>query len=152
MDVRITDDLEFATQVMTHPAIWPALTNDAVPPLPEFQAPPNFVYFVALEDDQPAGLFGLQAIEPNVVSMHAAMLPQYRGKGTNEASAKLLGWIWEHTPAERVVVRLEARNVLARAAAVKAGFRECERWTDGTTQAGRPMQMIEMEVCRGLSC
>lgn len=151
MDIHITEDRAYATAVMTHPAIWPALTNDLAPPLPEFEAPEGFVYFVPVEDGRPAGLFGVRVAEIGVISLHVAMLPEFRGTGTRRAGQAMLDWIWTNTPAERVVVRLEARNVLARAAAVRAGFVQCDQWTDTITKAGEPMEMIEMEVRRVVS-
>lgn len=147
MEIRVTDDLDLATQLMTHPAIWPDLTNDDAPSLDEFRAPGCFLYLVAL-DPEPIGLFGLRALDTETVSMHVAILPSHRGAGTNRAVHMALSWIWANSAAERVVVRFEEWNVKARAAAKRAGFRECGREIGAVRKRGRLVDLIEMEMRR----
>lgn len=151
MEVALTRNRQLATELLTHPSIWPSLTNDDAPPLGEFEAPDAFTYLVATDGGEVAGLFGVR-MEQNAAILHVAMLPAYRGAGTRKAGEAAMAWVWANTGAERVLVRLEAWNTKARAAAVRAGFKPTKTLPGAVRRGGRLVDILELEKRRGIRC
>lgn len=114
---------------MTHPNIYPHITDDGCPPVEQFEPviSPAIWYVEARDNDV---LLGLWAFVPqNAVcwEVHTCLLPHAWGDTAAIAAKELASWIWENTDCRRIVTTVPAYNRLAYRFARKAGMTEYGR-------------------------
>lgn len=103
-------DSNLIKQVMTTPKIWNAAVEDNSPVSRETWEPimEGILWIAALKvEDSKRTLYGMWMLCPissTVIAIHTGILPKYWGKPENVEFAKLAAqWIWENTPARKVV-------------------------------------------------
>lgn len=122
-------DYELIRRILTHPKLYPHLSDDFSPPPEEYRPqehPAIWYVIVRDEDDTGENLLGLWMFVPTngcCWEVHTALLPCAWGERGQIASLMLPGWIWEHTDCRRIITNVPATNRLALHFALKAGMK-----------------------------
>jgi RimJ/RimL family protein N-acetyltransferase len=124
--VERTFDAELIRNVLTHPKIYAGMGDDFSPAAADFVPPdPERVWYVAAWDGQQ--LLGLLAFNPMseiLFLIHCCLLPCAWGPRAVEAVRAAVAWMWEHSPAVRIIGMTPAYNRLALRLALRSGFKE----------------------------
>lgn len=124
-----SEDYELIRQILTHPRLYPHLSDDFSPAPGEYrpQEHPAIWYVIVRDvDEGREELLGLWMFVPtNGVcwEVHTALLPIAWGERGQIASLMLPPWIWEHTHCRRIITNVPSSNRLALHFALKAGMR-----------------------------
>lgn len=124
MIFRRTEDLSLIRRIVTHPKIWPMVTDD-FSPAPEYWQPiqsPAVVYALAEEQGRILGLFMFIAESPVCSGVHICMLPEVWGRSAKIAAAAW-GWIFETTNCRRITGAIPIFNAAAIHGAIRSGMR-----------------------------
>ena len=122
-------DYDLVRSIITHPRLWPHLSDDFSPPAGEYRPQEHpAIWYVIVHDEHERGedLLGLWMFVPlNGVcwEVHTALLPVAWGEKGHIAALMLPSWIWEHTHCRRIVTNVPGSNRLALHFAYKAGMK-----------------------------
>ncbi len=119
-----TEDLALIRRVLTNPRIYPHITDDNCPAVEDFepQLNPNIWYIHAADEIGTVGIFLLIPQNSVCYELHTCLLPEAWGVRAKHAAQYLGPWVWENTPAQRVVTNVPEYNHIARAFAGKGGM------------------------------
>lgn len=120
-----TFDLELVRQTMTHPKVYPHISDDTSPEPEEFIPPENdlIMYLAGYEHGEYRGLFMFHPVNGVTLEVHTCLLPSAYGKA-HEFTAKALEHIWINTSAVRIITQVPDCNRLAKVLAEKTGMTE----------------------------
>jgi RimJ/RimL family protein N-acetyltransferase len=121
-----TWDVDFVYSVMTHPRIWPSISDDYAPAPHDFR--PNMhalIYYLAPEHEgQRVGVFMYHPHSTILFEVHTCVLPQYWGKPAVAAARAGLVWMIENTACRKVITHVPETNSRALRFAVRVGMIE----------------------------
>lgn len=106
MPIVPTDNAELVRLILTHPQLYPWVSDDGSPPAHAFrpEARADTLWLLARDaDGVPVGLFTGRFLNAIAVEVHVAMLPGARGARAVEAARAALAWLKAHTPARKVL-------------------------------------------------
>jgi len=112
-----TTDIDFIVKCVT--ASWAALTDDGAPNINLYFPPMGEDTQWYRADDW--GVYLLHKQNHVTWEVHTCLLPHARGKAV-EIGREALAWVWENTPALRIVTQVPSFNPLALRLAKKCGF------------------------------
>lgn len=148
-------DTERIRDVLTHPSIFPHVTDDGSPAPSEY-APPigDGIYWLEpLNGCAPMGFFLYVMLNSIEAEVHTAILPEHRGAAALEAARAGLRWMVGNTPCRKVITRVPAPNRLAYRFARRVGLTD-----EGTDRASilkggvlhdqHVLGITEDEICR----
>lgn len=120
-----TKDYRAIREIITHPAIWPYVSDDFAPPVEQFQPIENdSIWYVLVKDgDQLMGMWMLVPNSPIWTEVHTCILPEGRGNRAREASILFIEWIWKNTPFLAVTTHVPSYNRLALNFAIRGGMK-----------------------------
>lgn len=126
MRIERTFDMELVKAVLTHPAIYPHITDDGCPPIDEFEPAdhPSFYRLAVYDGEDVAGLFLFHPANMVCYEGHICLLPAHQGGDTRAAAKSALAWMFENTPCQKIMARVPAKNLPARRAVERAGMLE----------------------------
>lgn len=134
-----TGNKSLIREIITHPKVWPWLSDDSFPPKELYCPPDNAAVFHLLATDADTGeCFGLvitHAITAALWEVDHALLPPAYGAPAYAIGRALEAWIWSNTSAETILGLTPVDNRLA----LKYARRQ------GMTESGR----IPRAICRG---
>lgn len=117
-------DYELIRQILIHPKIYPAISDDGSPPRAEYRpVESDAIWYVVVRDS--GEVLGLWMFVPaNAITweIHTALLPNAWGSRSIQAALELPDWIWQHTPCRRIVTHVPSANRLALRFALAAGM------------------------------
>lgn len=124
-----TRNLKLIASIMTHPDLWPWLSDDFYP------APENFLpieseaifHLMAFDGDEPLGLYITHPINTLLWEVHHALLPKAWGPRALEIGRAFEAWMWLNTDALKLVGFTPACNKLALRYAKQLGMQEVAR-------------------------
>ena len=125
-------DYALIHRILTHPRIWPFISDDFSPPREQYQPVQHeSIWYVVVHDQDsdprgPSELLGLWTFIPqNGVcwDVHTALLPNAWGKRGQTAARMLPEWIWINTSCRRIITTVPSYNRLALHFAIRAGMR-----------------------------
>lgn len=121
-----TFDYELVRKVITHPKIWPHVTDDySAPPDIWKPAETQLVWYVLAKDgDEILGVWTLIPENSVCWKIHTTLLPSAWGDRAKAAARSLAPWVWENTPCRRVITDVPENNRLALKFAKDAGMVE----------------------------
>lgn len=128
MIAKISTDYALIRSIFTHSAVWPYVCDDASADAEAFQPNPGDgrCYVVPEIDGVPIGCFALHDCNAVTVELHTAILPEYRGGGTQAAFAALVELVRAELPAvRRIRTWVPDFNKPAFKAALHAGMTHC---------------------------
>jgi RimJ/RimL family protein N-acetyltransferase len=119
-----THDMALAREILTHPRIYPHITDDGCPVAERFIPPddPRVWYLLVRRNGQCVGLFALHPQNAICYEVHTCLLPCCWGPQAVELAVAAREWIWRNTPARRLVTNVPTYNQLALRFALKAGM------------------------------
>jgi RimJ/RimL family protein N-acetyltransferase len=122
--IERSTDYALIRGIMTHPAIYQHLTDDASPAAEDFRPIENdgLWYLVAWEGNELLGLWMLVPHNAVCWEIHTALLPDAWGTQARRAAVVMLDWVWRNTPCRRIVTNVPADNRLAFHFALEAGM------------------------------
>jgi RimJ/RimL family protein N-acetyltransferase len=122
IEIERTKNYPLLMRIATHPRIYRPTSDDASP-LPEAVGIPereDCIYLLARIDQQILGFVAFSPVNGATFEVHVCFLS--RGPVNQQAFAKMLGWMWGATKAQRIIGAVPSYNRLAIAFAEKAGF------------------------------
>jgi len=113
-------------QIMTHPRVYPKITDDGSPLASEYQPVESdqVWYVVVRADDALLGMWMLVPQNSICWEIHTCLLPAAYGPPARQAAGLMADWIWENTPCQRLVTAVPTTNRLAHRFAVGAGMEQ----------------------------
>ena len=123
-----TLDMDVVRNILTHPRIYPHISDDHSPPVDEYDPPrhDSIWYVLAFDEDAGDELLGLWMFVPqNSVcwEVHTALLPLAWGERGHAAARVLPDWIFAKTSCRRIVTNVPSTNRLALRFAISAGMK-----------------------------
>lgn len=120
-----THDMDVVRRIITHPQVYPYITDDGCPPADQFVPvdAPALWYLLVRRGEEILGLFLLHPLNSTCYEVHTCLLPSCWGPDAVEVAREARQWVWENMPAKRVVTNVPENNPLALRFALKAGFR-----------------------------
>lgn len=109
MQLYRTRDMELVGSIVSHPAIWPHIHDDATAefePIPDLEA----THWMLVNDGEPAGVFLVHAHSTYCYEMHTCLLPRTWGAKASEAAQMLLRWAFEETDCRKMITAVPAYN------------------------------------------
>ena len=124
LTIEKTEDMDIVKQIMTHPKIYPNISDDYSVSADKFVPPENknIWYLLVKNDGVSVGLF--LGVPKNSVCMevHHYLLPELWGKQTLKAAQMALNYLWEHSMCQCVIGFTPLYNKLAVRYAIGVGF------------------------------
>lgn len=119
-------DYNLIREILTHPQVYPHISDDGSPPAPEFQPlQSEAVWYIVVRDGEE--ILGMWMLHPhNSVcwECHMCYLPPAWGSRASLAGRMLPEWVWEHISCRRIIGNVPACNRLAVAYMKRIGFEE----------------------------
>jgi len=123
--IERTEDAGLIRGVMTHPQIYPNISDDASPPAEEFQPvmAEALWYVAAYVDDELMGVFALFPQNGICWEVHTCLLPKAWGRHSRMIVREGIRWVFENTPCKRIITNVPEYNRLALKLACDAGMK-----------------------------
>lgn len=135
--------------IVTHPKIYPHVSDDGSPRAEDFEPDDKTAYLLAWHDNtELLGLFALHAQNMATVEVHTCLLPDARGEKAAMAAQALIKWVWANTTFKRLVTCVPGYNRLALRFALMAGMTRYGINTRSYMKNGKLWDQIML----GLSC
>lgn len=136
MTFERTQDYDLIRRIMSHPRVYPHITDDGCSPVEEFhpvESPEIWYVLVRSENGHTLSfgdVVGMWVFVPqNAVcwEVHTCMLPAAYGEAAAIAAKQMAEWIWSYTPCRRIITNVPVNNRLALRFAKAAGMVEFGR-------------------------
>lgn len=127
--VEPTNDVDFIHSVMSHPAIFPKITDDGVAILDKaavvyiVEQRPEFTFIRVRDIGDDVGLFMFHKHGTAMYEVHTCILPEYRGPKAYEAAKAAAQWLWDHTQAGVITTLIPESDKAVTRFAKRIGFR-----------------------------
>lgn len=118
--ISIVNDHSYIREVITHPDVWPWVSDDFSVSPDDFHPIEENVY-LKVHDNGDKGLFLISHVNSICCEIHTALLPSSRGMALFYAKDVLL-WIGENTPYRKIITFVPENNIKAKSLALKSGF------------------------------
>ena len=135
-------NIEDAEYIINHPAIYPHVKDDGSPD--RFCVPEGMVTIVAYDPD-PVACTAFHWRNSTTLEVHTQVLPEARKK-SYEYGRVMLNWIWDNTPAEKLVGLVHDRKTLLWT--LKIGFMKEGVCTASLKQNGRLINQTHIGISR----
>lgn len=125
MRIERTTDADLVRSVVTHPEIYPFISDDHSPAVEDY-APPvaDGIYWLACYSGNAlAGLFMAHPWNGITYEIHTCILPAFRGVRAREATAAVLAWIFSNTNCLKLVTHVPVWNEAAFRLATASGMK-----------------------------
>lgn len=144
-------DYALIRTVMTHPRVWPAISDDFSPPRESFEpsTAPELCYVVVRDVGLVLGLFLLTPHNGVHVEVHTCLLPCGWIRGSRAIATQAMAWLWENCPQiERLTTTVPRNNSLALRFAQALGMLEYGVNRDSFKKGGLLMDQVLLGVTR----
>ncbi|MCM2348343.1 MAG: GNAT family N-acetyltransferase [Acidovorax soli] len=124
MQAQRTTDMELVRTIITHPKIYPWVTDDEAPRAKDFVPLPadeDRVLYVLVNDGQARGIFAFYQQNAATTEAHTCVLPEMWGR-THLAARAAIAWTFENTAFHRITTSVPQDNPLAGRLARRAGM------------------------------
>ena len=118
-----SEDWDLIRSVITHPKIWPHVSDDSTPPWEEWQPViADSVWYVVVRDgEEVLGVFTMVRHNAICWEVHTCLLPSAWGR-TLEAARQMAEWAFANMECLRIITNVPAYNRLALRFAERAGM------------------------------
>jgi Acetyltransferase (GNAT) domain len=144
-----TYDMALVRQVMTHPRVWPWISDDGSG-APEDFSPvdhPAILYLLCRDGKELLGLWMFVQQSAARLEVHTCLLPGHGFRRGREAAREAAEWIWANTRCHRICTRVPIRNRIAWKFAESAGMTEFGREPKSFLKNG----ILQDEILLGMS-
>lgn len=113
--VERTVDYELIRGIVTHPKVYPYISDDASLPAGEWVPVEHdgIWYVLVRQDEAPRGVFVFTPQNAVCYEVHTCLNPALWGRYSGEAAQLALRYMFDHSPCRRVVTNVPAYNRLA---------------------------------------
>ena len=142
-------DYSLIREILTHPQIYPHISDDASPPAVEYRPlQSDAVWYIVVRDEEEVlGLWMLHPHNSICWECHTCYLPPAWGSRAFVAGQMLPEWVWEHIPCRRIIGNVPSCNRLALAYMKRIGFEEFGVNRASFLRNGR----LYDQICLGIS-
>lgn len=141
-EIRMELNPRDAEDIINHPEIYPHVKDDGSPP--RFYVPEGMVTLVVYDPD-PVACTAFHWKNSNTIEVHVQVLPKARKKSLEYGRA-MLGWIWDNTPADKLVGLVHDRKTLLWT--LKLGFKKEGVSTASIKQNGNLIDQTYIGISR----
>ncbi len=125
---RVADVAE-VNRIMTHPDVYPKISDDGSPEVGRFDATPllecDAIYFLGWTVAGAwAGMWLLKPWNTITYEVHTSVLPDFRGAEAIRVAGDVGRWMFHNTPCRKVVTLIPEGNRPALAFALSAGMKK----------------------------
>lgn len=126
MRIERTDNAGLISFVVTHPSIYPHISDDYSPAAEDYRPViSDGIYWLAcVSGDDVAGVFMAHPWNGITYEIHTCILPPFRGPAARKATAAVLAWLFAETPCQKVVTHVPANNRAAHRLALDSGLKD----------------------------
>lgn len=144
-----TSDFDLVRSIMTHPRVYPHITDDGCPPVEEFHPSEDRMlwYILVRNAGKPVGLWLFVPTNAVCWEVHTCLLPEAWGDVGREAAKRMAEWIWQYTACRRIITNVPECNRLALRFAKAAGMLEFGRNEASFLKNGR----LHAQIMLGLT-
>lgn len=125
MKIVQTEDVDLIRTIMTHPQVWPHISDDASG-APEKFDPSGLVgkahFLLAVDGDEVCGMYLVHRHNAVLYEVHTCILPHAYGERADAAAQALLDWVFAHTECRHLMTFVPKPNRTALAYAQRAGL------------------------------
>lgn len=145
-----THDLEVVRQVVSHPSLWPFVSDDFSGTAEGYRPVEHesIWYITVHADEKLLGVFLLTLQSGCCFEIHTCLLPCSWGPQAKAASLGIVEWIWANTRCERIITSVPAYNRLALRFAEKAGMKLYGRNTLSWIKNGKLWDQLLLGLSR----
>jgi RimJ/RimL family protein N-acetyltransferase len=124
IEIRRTEDLDLVRRIMTHPKVWPHISDDGSGSRDLFQPviAPALLYLEALDEDGPGGVWLYHPHNSICWEVHTCCLPDWWGPRALSAARLTLRWVVERTECRKVITHVPVTNRTALRFAQRVGM------------------------------
>lgn len=124
MKVRPVEDAALIRRCLTHPKIWPHISDDGSPPAERFEPHigPPLLYLAAFEGTELGGVWLYHPHNHVTFEVHTCCLPAWWGPRALTAARLSLRWMIDYTPCRKVITHVPKGNRLAYRFALRVGM------------------------------
>jgi hypothetical protein len=150
LDLEPTDDPALIREILTHPKIWPWITDDSSPDPEAFKPVISeaFTYLLVRDVEGPLGIFLFTPQTGVTWEVHTCLLPRSSGDLARQAALEAQAWIWDRTPCRRIVTSVPIYNRLAVRFALAAGLTQYGRDPASIERGGRLWDRLLLGISR----
>lgn len=150
MIFKRTQDYELVRQIMTHPRVYPHITDDGSPEADDYSPiqSDQVWYVLVCEEAVTLGLWMLVPQNSICFEIHTCLLPVAYGGLARRAAELMAAWIWANTPCRRLVTTVPETNRLALRFAVRAGMQEYGRNPKSFMKDGQLLDQLLLGMSR----
>jgi RimJ/RimL family protein N-acetyltransferase len=154
MTFEKTINADLIRSIVTHPQIYPHVSQDGAPTAEEWEPTFGCEFYIAVVDDDGGclGIFILVPTNSATVAIHTCLLPHAWGEKAHEASLGIQQWVWENTEFVRLITDVPAYNRLALRFAKRAGLVEFGVNPKSCRKHGKLWDQVMLGVSRGETC
>lgn len=149
-----TRDFDLVRKIMTHPRVYPHITDDGCPPVEEFHPAEDrgLWYILVRNAGEPVGLWLFVPQNAVCWEVHTCLLPVAWGETGKEAAKRMAEWIWQYTTCRRIVTNVPECNRLALRFAKAAGMVEYGRNEKSFLKDGKLWGQIMLGLTKEAEC
>lgn len=125
MRLERTQDSALIRDIVTHPSIWPHVSEDGVSRETWDPLIHEHIYQLAIVDD--SGVGGVFVLTPQSSvcwEVHTCILPSHRGDKARQATKLCAEWMFSNTPCLHIITKVPAYNRSAYQLARDTGLRD----------------------------
>lgn len=153
--IERTADYGLIRSILTHPQIYPHISDDFSPAREEFQPPPDHPsiwYLAARDGEEVLGIWMLVWHSPVLVECHTCLLPVAWGRRAAIAAREALRWVFANSEAQTLMTNVPAYNRLALRFAKQSGMTEFGRIPSSFRKNQKDHDQIVMGLSREQIC
>lgn len=149
MIVRTYDE-KYVREVITHPKIWPYLSDDTSNLATWVPCMDKSVYWLVPYDGEKAlGVFMVHPHSNVCFEVHTAILPEAYGAQAKLAARNLIEWVFKNTGCCKLITAVPASNLLAKRFALRAGMREEGVNRESFLREGKMIDQTMLGITKG---
>lgn len=154
MTIERTFDYALVREMMTHPKVWPWITDDGSPPVEAFQpAESEMIWYLAARDgDEVLGIWMLVPQNAVCWEVHTCLLPKAFGERARRAALIAVSFVFDTTPCVRLFTNVPQYNRLALRFAKAAGMTEFGVNKGSYLKRGKLYDQIMLGISKGEQC
>ncbi len=145
-----TTDEDLIRNIVTHPDVYPHLTDDFSPKAEDWKPPTGdpFSWVIAQEADEILGIFMLAQENPIFSYVSCAFLPEAGDERAKKAAMAAVEWVWANTKYLRLVAHIPGWDKRGLSHADAAGMKYVGNHPSACAKNGRLWNQIIMGISR----
>jgi len=147
MKIEQTKDIGLIIDVVTHPSIWPNVSDDSIES-EDYSPTIEGLIWLKVFDDNLLGIYMIQRHNFINYEIHTCMLPNSWGEKAKQASRLVLDWIFANTECIKLVTHVPEDNPLALRYAKKAGLIVEGNNRKSIMKKGRLLDQIQLGITK----